>query len=180
MTIKTNMLPLIAALGLSACVEYGVVPLSLEPFRADAEQGDAFAQAQLGQHYLMGVNGTEDLEMAVYWLERAAAQNEGQAIYVLGSMREQGHGFKQDKRAAYEFYVRAAKLNNPAAQEALARYYAIGVLGEVDHLQSHKWQLLSDRHGSKFRSVDFLARRHLSVDQLAQAEAAADAISATF
>ena len=46
MTSKKTLLPLVAALGLSACVEYGVVPLSqFEPFRAEAERGDAFAQA---------------------------------------------------------------------------------------------------------------------------------------
>ena len=67
MTSKKNLLPLVAALGLSACVEYGVVPLSqFEPFRAEAERGDAFAQAQLGQHYLGGHDTEEDLEMAVY------------------------------------------------------------------------------------------------------------------
>lgn len=85
MTSKKALLSLVAALGLSACVEYGVVPIRFEPFRAKAERGDAFAQAQLGQHYLGGPDYKEDLEMAVYWLERAAEEDEPQAIYVLGA-----------------------------------------------------------------------------------------------
>lgn len=66
MTSKKTLLPLIAALGLTACVEYGVVPLGqFEPFRAEAERGDAFAQAQLGQHYLINGTSKEDKELAV-------------------------------------------------------------------------------------------------------------------
>lgn len=179
MTSKLALLPLVAALSLSACVEYGVVPLQFEPFRAKAERGDAFAQAQLGQHYLGGPDGTEDLEMAVYWLERAAAQNEAQAIYVLGAMRERGHGF-ENVLAAHEFYMRAAMLNNGPAQEALARIYALGLVGPVDNIASHKWQILSEQHGRKLRPIDFMARRKLSQSEIKMAQVEADKISDHF
>ena len=130
MTSKKTLLPLIAALGLTACVEYGVVPLGqFEPFRAEAERGDAFAQAQLGQHYLGGPEDAEDLEMAVYWLERAADQDEPHAIYVLGAMRERGHGFEKDVNAMHAFYMRAAMLNNGPAQEALGAFMLWGLSG---------------------------------------------------
>lgn len=181
MTSKKALLPLVAALGLSACVEYGVVPLSqFEPFRAEAEKGDAFAQAQLGQYYLGGPDNEEDLEMAVYWLERAAGQNEPQAIYILGAMRERGHGFDKGVNAAHEFYMRAAMLNNGPAQEALARIYALGLVGPVDNVASHKWQILSEQHGRKLRPIDFMARRKLSEGEVKLAEAEADKISDSF
>ena len=180
MTSKSRLLPLAAAFGLSGCIEFGVVPSHLDAFYERAEKGDAFAQAQLGQHYLTDEQALEDLDQAVYWLQRAAAQDEPHAIYVLGTLHESGHGLKQDMKAAHAFYLRAAMLNNGPAQEALARIYARGLLGEPDFVASHKWQILSERHGWRFRSTDFMARTKLSAAEVKMAEAEAASLTANF
>lgn len=180
MTLKTTLLPFVAALCLSGCIEYGVVPSQLDAFLEKAESGDAFAQAQLGQHYLGGPDNVQDMRLAKHWLERAAAQNEPQAIYTLGAMRENGHGFARDINAAFEFYTRAAMLNNPPAQEALARIHALGLVGPVDNVSSHKWQILSEQHGRQMRATDFMARYKLSKGEIKLAEAQAKKISDRF
>ena len=176
--LEKTLLPLVAALGLSACVEYGVVPLSqFEPFRAEAERGDAFAQAQLGQHYLGGHDSEEDLEMAVYWLERAAEQNEPQAIYLLGTMREQSF---RGLRAALPFYLRAAMLNNGRAQEKLAELFALGAFGKPNYMESYKWYLLAVRHGRGIGDADFGVGEKLSEAQRQMAQQAAERIAEGF
>lgn len=161
-------------------VEFGTAPKKDLYFRVAAEDGDAFAQAQLGQHYLGGPEGEDDLEMAIYWLERAAKQDEPQALYTLGAMRESGHGFRPDIKAAFSFYTRAALLNNGPAQEALARIHAVGLVGPVDNVTSHKWQILSQQHGRQMQPIDFKARFKLSESQIKLAEAEAKKISDNF
>ena len=182
MTLKNIAITSALALSVYACVEFTSTPANGEAqFRADAEKGNAFAQAQLGQHYLIGQKGPEDTEKAVYRLGRAAAQNEAQAVYLLGVMREKGQGFKQNLNTAFDFYMRAAKLNNGPAQNALARFYAYGMKGPIDNFESYKWQILSDKHdGLRFKSTDYKARRHLSSRQIELAKAAADDIRKSF
>lgn len=180
MTLKTALTPLVASLALAACIEKGIVPAQFDAFHDKAEAGDAFAQAQLGQHYLVGPEGVKDLKLATYWLERAAEQNEAQAIYILGAMRERGRGFAKDMRAAHTFYMRAAMLNNGPAQEALARIYAKGLIGPVDNVTSHKWQILSDNHGWSFRPTDYKARNALTAEQIKLAKAGAAKVSVQF
>jgi len=87
---------------------------------------------------------------------------------------------KKDVNAAHTFYMRAAMLNNPPAQEALARIYALGQVGPVDNVASHKWQILSEQHGRAMRPIDFMARRKLSEGEVKMAEAEADKISDSF
>ena len=166
---------LVAALSIR--VEVGSIPEGAPHFRVAAENGDAFAQAQLGQHYLL--NGTDDegRELAIYWLERAASQDEGQAIYLLGVLREQG---MYGAIAALPFYLKAARLNNAPAQERLAQLFASSELGRPNYTESYKWYLLVTRHGGDFGLDDFGAGRHLSPAQKAMAQQAANFIAAAF
>lgn len=54
MTPKTLAPALGAAFLLAACGEPEFTPLKADGLREDAAKGDAFAQAQLGQEYLIG------------------------------------------------------------------------------------------------------------------------------
>lgn len=98
------------------------------------------------------------------------------ALYLLGSMRENGQGYDTDLKAAMTFYLRAAELNNGPAQEALARIYAHALLC----VESHKWQILANEHGWRFEAVDYGAVRWLTPQQRMASEAAAAALRPKF
>ena len=160
MTSISRLLPLAAAFGRSGCIEFGVVPSHLDAFYERAEQGDAFAQAQLGQHYLT---------------------DESQANYLLGSLIEQGRISGGDLKLAERYYRRAAMRNNAAAQESLARICAEPTqLGPPDFVESHKWQILANAHGWRLQAIDYGAAQWLTAQQLAASEAAAAALQAKF
>ena len=161
--------------------DIGVIPEKDISFRVDAENGDAFAQTQLGQAYLFGEDIEQDEEMGLYWLERAAKADEPQANYLLGSLIEQGRISGGDLKLAERYYRRAAMRNNAAAQESLARIYAEPTqLGPPDFVESHKWQILANAHGWRLQAIDYGAAQWLTAQQLAASEAAAAALQAKF
>lgn len=160
--------------------DFGLIPEGDYRFRVAAEDGDAFAQAQLGQHYLARAISREDLEWAIYWLERAASQGEGQAIYMLGVMRAEGMYYRKNMAAALPFFIQAAKQDNGPAQEHLAQLFATGAFGRPNYMESYKWFLLAARHGKGLGENDYDAGRHLTARQKAEALRAANALSARF
>lgn len=172
------VLGLIAILFFRANV--GTIPENSSVFFVAAEDGDAFAQAQLGHAYITGDGVEKDVETGIYWIERAAKQNDAYALYVLGSVVEQGLVSNKNSKQAVAFYRRAAALNEGAAQLALARLYAGDALGEPNYLESHKWQILANAHGWRLRGVDFGAAQNLNAAQLRQSEAAAAALQEEF
>ena len=157
--------------------DIGSIPEDDRYLRVLAEDGDAFAQAQLGQHYLIEGTSAEDKELAVYWLERAASQDEPQAIYLLGTMREQSF---RGLRAALPFYLKAALLNNGPAQEKLAELFALGAFGKPNYMESYKWHLLAARHGRGIGDADFGVGEKLSEAQRQMAQQAAERIAEGF
>ncbi|MGI6096107.1 MAG: AAA family ATPase [Lachnospiraceae bacterium] len=82
-----------------------------------AESGNAFAQDQVGCHYLYGSGTNADYTKAVYWLKKAAEQNLESAFNNLGVCYDEGVGITQDKYKALEYYQKAAELGNKQALE---------------------------------------------------------------
>ena len=173
---KLSLLPALAVLFFAtACVSFEPIPFNEAEITDKANAGDAFSQTELGQHYMFS-----DIEKGIYWLEKAAAQDEPQALYLLGSLNEQGAMFKRNVQVAHEYYLRAAKMNNGPAQEALARIYAHGSLGHTNYKESYKWQLLADAHGWKLDAQDFGALEMLNAQEKQMAEAEALILRAQF
>ena len=109
-------------------------------FRKAAEQGYAPAQFRLGQ--LLDNSGQNP--DAVEWYRRAASQDYPDAQYGLAVMYANGKGIEQDKRQAFEWFARAAKLGHRAAIRVLVNAYEHGQLDlEVDPKQAVSWL----RHG---------------------------------
>ena len=70
-------------------------------YRKAAEQGDAFAQHNLGFMYENGRGVAQDYAEAMRWYRKAAGQGDADAQFNLGVMYQEGRGVKQD-------YVQAA------------------------------------------------------------------------
>ena len=67
-----------------------------------AEKGDINAQNSIGNKYLYGLDGVEiDGEKAVYWLKKAAAKNNLEAVSILKFIYREGKaGIKKKRKAS--------------------------------------------------------------------------------
>ena len=91
-----------------------------------AEQGDSFAQAQLGWMYLHGEGVTQDDEKAVFWTRKSAEQGYDLAQFNLGVMYDNGYGVAQDYEKALQWFQKAADQGDADAQYYLGWRYEKG------------------------------------------------------
>lgn len=73
--------------------------------QALAEKGSKMAQRALGQRYAVGARGLpQDMNQAIYWLQKAAERGDGPAQYTLGLIYGQGTGIQQDWVQAHMWF----------------------------------------------------------------------------
>lgn len=78
-------------------------------WQASADQGHVEALNNLGLAWLKGaINGKTDYPKAIKYLTKAAEHGQGQALYLLGEIYEQGRNGKVDKDLAIKYYKAAA------------------------------------------------------------------------
>lgn len=95
---------------------------SVSPTTADIRKADE--QYALAVKYLTGTGVTKDISVALGWLEKAAAQEHGKTLLLLGQMFFTGDDVPQDLELARHWYgVAAAKGDAEAA-------YRLGLLWE--------------------------------------------------
>ena len=82
---------------------------ALKEWRPLAEQGDSYAQYNLGLMYDYGEGVIEDDTQAVYWFRKAAEQGHAKAQYNLGVMYESGRGIAKDDTQAVYWFRKAAE-----------------------------------------------------------------------
>ena len=73
-------------------------------YRLSAEQGDAYAQRNLGPMYVKGQGVPQDYAEAVEWFRLAADQGDADAQLNLGIMYEYGRGLPQNNIMAHMWY----------------------------------------------------------------------------
>ena len=69
-----------------------------------AEDGDAEAQANVGEIFERGLGGEPNYEMALFWYEKSAEQGNNRAQFNLGTLYEQGKGVEKNKLEAMNWY----------------------------------------------------------------------------
>ena len=124
-------------------VESGIVvdEKAFERNKKAAEQGDAYAQSNLGLMYANGQGVEQDYAKAFEWWQKAAEQGDAYAQSNLGVMYEKGLGVEQDYAKAVEFYTKAAEQGNFLAQFCLSSMYKHGYGVEQDHDKAQElWQ----------------------------------------
>lgn len=94
---------------------------ALRHFRAAAEGGNADAQYYTGVMYADGQGVERNYAEAVKWYEKAAAQNQPDALVALARLRVLGLGVEADPAKAVELYGRAAKAYPPGEQRDQAQ-----------------------------------------------------------
>ncbi len=90
-----------------------------------ANAGNAEAQTNLSMHYSYSIGVKLDKEKALYWLNKALAQNYSNAYQFTATLHLKGIFFPKSKSKAYEYYQEAANLGN------LKSIYALGEINET-------------------------------------------------
>ncbi len=107
--------------------------------RRAATTGDATAQFEIAVRYTAGKLVPQNFSKAIYWYQKAAAQNLAPAQYRLGTFYEKGRGVTQDKTTARTWYERAAAKGNLKAIHNLAVIHADGSKGKPDFAKAGLW-----------------------------------------
>lgn len=115
--------------------ESGDYPTAIKELQPLAEQGDVYAQGQLGAAY----NNEGDLKKAITWWRRAADQGNARAQGALGNMYKRGHGVPLDYREAVKWYRLAAEGGWARAQVDLGYAYDRGEGVRRSDRQAVEW-----------------------------------------
>ena len=149
---------------------------ALREWRPLAEQGDAWAQYNLGIMYDNGFGVAQDYAEAVTWYRLAAAQGNALAQNILGSMYEAGDGVAQDYAEAGKWYRLAAEQGNALAQSNLGSMFANGRGVAQNYVTAHMWFNIAAANGDEGAGEyrDRVAGR-MTADAILQAQSRARA-----
>jgi len=85
-------------------------------YRKAADQGNEWAQFNLGEMYEEGDGVPEDAAEAVKWYSKVADRDNQWAQHRLGKMFAKGEGVPKDDAEAYRWYLLAGAQGNRAAR----------------------------------------------------------------
>ena len=111
---------------------------AVQYYHKAAEQGEVYAQCNLGVCYETGRGVTQDYYEAVKWFRKAAEQGNRQAQYNLGVYYEKGRGVTQDYTEAVKWYRKAAEQGDALAQCNLGYCYTEGFGVTKDYTEAVK------------------------------------------
>lgn len=139
---------------------------ALNEWRPLAEQGDAYAQINLGVMYKEGQGVTQDYTEAVKWFRLAAAQGVAGAQHHLGIMYDNGRGVTQNYKEAVKWYRLAAEQGNAKAQSNLGVMYGNGQGVIQSYLYAHMWFNIAAISGDAdaVQNRDITAKRMTAAD----------------
>jgi TPR repeat protein len=145
--------------------------MALHWYRLSSDQGNGFAQNDLGAMYQHGDGVLQDYEEAARLYRLGAEKGYMVAQSNLAAMYYKDRGVRQDVREAFRLETLAAEQNFGLAQRMLGIMYMDGTGIPQDYVQAHKWLNLSNAQGDKEAGVlrDELAKR-MTLDQIAEAQ----------
>jgi len=115
--------------------------------RMAAEQGDAYAQYNLGVMYANGRGVPQNDTEAVRWYRMAAEQGDADAQYNLGVRYANGKGVPQNDTEAVRWYRMAAAQGHVVAQAALGEMYANGEGVPQNDTEAVRWFRMAAAQG---------------------------------
>ena len=113
-----------------------------------AEQGNVYAQCQLGTMYEDGRGVSQDYAEAVEWYRKSAEQGYVSAQYFLGEMYHYGKGVSRDYAKAVEWYRKSAEQGDTNAQYELGYMYHNGIGVSKDHTKAAEWYSKAAKGGN--------------------------------
>lgn len=110
-------------------------------------QGDAGAQATLGQMYYRGEGVPKDFARAFKWTQRAAVQRHAGAQLALALMYARGDGVRRDPANAFVWAKKAAENGDATAQRVIGTMYDTGNGVRRDPGRAFRWYQKSAAQG---------------------------------
>jgi TPR repeat protein len=105
--------------------------------RALARQGDATAQADLGQMYERGAGVAQDFAEAANWYRRAAEHGFARAQILLANLYDEGRGVPKDAWTAVKWLRLASMQGEAMAQFELGWHYLDGQGVPQDNIRAY-------------------------------------------
>lgn len=133
---------------LLAAAEPSDADQALASLSAQAEQGDAAAQFDLGNRYLKGNGVEQDNFEALRWFKLAADAGNVNAQYNIAVMYLNGIGVIQDGPEAVQWFLAAAENGDAQSQFTLGILLFNGQLGVPQNVpEAYKWFTLAGAAG---------------------------------
>jgi TPR repeat protein len=108
-------------------------------YQLAAEQGEAYAQLNLGMMYYRGEGVPQVYKEAVKWYRMSAKQGNANAQYFLGVMYDNGQGVPQNYKEVVKWWRLAAERGNATAQYSLGGMYEHGQGVPQDYVLAYMW-----------------------------------------
>ncbi len=140
-------------------------------FKSSAQLGYPDAAYELALCYRNGKGVPQDDQLAAFWMERAASEDNVPAEVEFAIMLFNGIGVEKDEEAAARLFLKAAVQQNPVAQNRVARLYAAGRGIQKDLVEAMKWHLIARAAGEKDAWLDGVLNT-LTPQQKAEVETA--------
>jgi len=117
---------------------------AFKEYSIEANNGNSYAQADLGDMYYHGVGVAQDYSKAIKWFELAAKQSHSRAQYNLGVLYENGFGTNQDMSKALHWWCLASGQGHYGADFnlAMAYYNGKGVQKDLE-VAAHKFKKIA-------------------------------------
>ena len=149
---------------------------ALALFRPLAEQGNAFAQYNLGLMYNNGEGVPQDYAEAVRWYLLSTEQGNSGAQNNIGGMYYRGEGLPQNNAEALRWFRQSAEKGLVEAQYNLGVMYGNGRGVPQDYILAHMWWNLAAAQGNEeaVEARDIVAAS-MTREQIAEAQRLASA-----
>jgi TPR repeat protein len=116
---------------------------ALATLMAQAQQGNKYAQNDLGVLYDKGQGVAQDYGQAAQWYRKAAEQGDTRAQNGLGGLYANGQGVPRNKVAAYALYNLSATLDASSGNPALDNRASLS--SQMTHQESEAGELLTEK-----------------------------------
>ena len=147
---------------------------TFEETLAEAKQGQASAQLNLGAMYDYGTGVPENDKEAVKWFRLAAEQGNAKAQSNLGWMYDNGEGVPEDDTEAVKWYRLAAEQGSANAQLNLGWMYARGEGVPENDIKAYLWWSLAKAQGYENAKTNLeILKKDMPREQIAEGQALA-------
>jgi len=124
-----------------------------EELKKRAQDGDEFAQYNLGQIYEKGDGVKQNYAEAVKWFRKSAEQGNAWSQSELGVCYYQGKCVAVDHKKAFDLYMKSAEQDYMVGQVNLAGCYLFGHGTEKNEKEALKWYKKAFDNGATFVGV---------------------------
>jgi TPR repeat protein len=162
--------------GGEAAYQRGDYETAVRLWRLSGDEGNVYAQFNLGLLYSSGQGLPQDHAQALIWFRKAADQGDARAQVYLGGMYRVGRGVRQDDAQAVAWFRKAANQGNLFAQADLGEMYRDGQGVPQDFVRAYMWfnLVVSGASGASIRDQAVRDRNELAAKmtpaQIAEAQ----------